>query len=77
MQIVKGMVQVKGNTYRIVRLQRGRYEVIRILDDVRVGTFQNEPNLNVHGEGIDTSLMVEIALSAIRAGKLSWASHRG
>jgi hypothetical protein len=72
MAIVKGMVLVGGQTYRIVRVGRMRYEVIRILDDERVGTFVSCPKLNVQGERVDASLMVEIALTAIRGGKLSW-----
>jgi len=28
---VKGMVQVAGVTYRIVRIERGQYDVVRIL----------------------------------------------
>ena len=29
----KGMVQFGGVTYRIVKIRRARYDVIRILDD--------------------------------------------
>ena len=72
MKGVKGMVQVGGKTYRIAKLARGQYEAIRIMDDVRVGTFQSEPKLNVRPEGIDVGLMVEIALAAVKGGKITW-----
>ena len=42
---IKGMVQVAGTTYRIVRRERGHYDVVRILDDERVGSFRSIPHL--------------------------------
>ena len=44
---VKGMVQVAGVTYRIVRVERGMYDVVRILDDQRVGQFRTIPRVEV------------------------------
>jgi len=32
---VKGMIQVGGATYRIVKVSKGKYDVIRILDEAR------------------------------------------
>ncbi|HEX9297163.1 MAG TPA: hypothetical protein VF881_15080 [Polyangiaceae bacterium] len=75
MAFVKGMVQVGGKTYRIVRLGRGRYEVIRILDDAKVGTFATEPKLQVTSNHIDSALVNEIARSALMGGKLSWVGR--
>ncbi len=75
MQSVKGMVQVAGTTYRIVRTQSGRYEVIRILDDRRVGTFATEPKLQVLTSDIEFPIMMEIALSAVKKGKTSWVGR--
>jgi hypothetical protein len=72
MQDVKGMVQVAGKTYRIVKIYRGKYEVIRILDDVRVGTFESVPKLRVAPEGFDEKLLQEIALTALKGAKVSW-----
>jgi hypothetical protein len=72
MQFVKGMVLVGGKTYRIVRLGQGQYEVIRILDDARVGTFSTQPKLQVTSNVIEPQLMTEIARSALMGGKLSW-----
>jgi hypothetical protein len=72
MQFVKGMVLVGGTTYRIVRLQPGQYEVVRILDDARVGTFSTQPKLQVTSHTIELPLMTQIARSALMGGKLSW-----
>ncbi len=72
MQFVKGMVLVGGKTYRIVRLGRGEYEVVRILDDARVGTFSTQPKLQITSNAIELPLMTEIARSALMGGKLSW-----
>ena len=47
MRVVKGMVQVAGKTYRVVRLAQGSYEVVRILDDLR-----RYPDARHHGAGV-------------------------
>lgn len=75
MQVVKGMVQVAGVTYRIVRVSRGVYDVVRILDDVRVGTFRNGPRVEAKALGIDEELMREIARAAIQGAKTSWVGR--
>ncbi|HEY3665867.1 MAG TPA: hypothetical protein VGL19_07705 [Polyangiaceae bacterium] len=69
--VVKGMVQVAGSTFRIVRVSRGRYDVFRILDDARVGSFWSEPALKV-SEGPHVELLREVARCAIQGGKTSW-----
>jgi hypothetical protein len=70
--IVKGMVQVDGTTYRIVRLKRGHYKVVRVLDDVSVGTFSVGTTFEMAPEGIDGELMREIARVAIQGAKTTW-----
>jgi len=72
MQVVKGMVQVHGATYRVVRLGLGAYQVIRLLDDVVVGEFRTVPPLTVAVQGIDKDLMMAIARAAIQRAKTSW-----
>ena len=71
MQSVKGMVQVSGTTFRIVRVAHGHYEVIRILDDTRIGAFWSTPTLSIC-EGGHQDLVREIARCAIQGGKTSW-----
>ncbi|MEO8904983.1 MAG: hypothetical protein ABI488_21285 [Polyangiaceae bacterium] len=74
-KIVKGMIQVDGTTYRIVRLKRGQYNVVRVLDDVLVGGFTSAPQIEIRAEGIDPTLMREIARVAIQGAKTSWVGR--
>jgi hypothetical protein len=70
------MVQCSGTTYRIMKIGSGSYEVVRILDDVRMGTFDVSPRLRVRPEnGAAQNLLVEIALTALKEAKLSWTAH--
>jgi hypothetical protein len=72
MRTVKGMVQVVDCTYRIVRLEKGIYEAVRILDDVRVGSFSGALGVAVTPYCIERGLMEAIARAAIHGGKTSW-----
>ena len=71
--VVKGMVQVAGTTFRIVRIERGHYDVVRIHDDARVGSFWSEPAFAVSGS--DDALLREVARSAIQGGKTTWVGR--
>jgi hypothetical protein len=73
--VVKGMVQVAGTTYRIVRIKRGEYNVVRILDDVPVGAFSNGPTVEITAHSIDSTLMREIVRVAIQGAKTSWVGR--
>ena len=70
---VKGMVQVHGVTYRIVRLREGHYDVIRVLDDVKVGMFCLTPEPKVVADDNAVELIRSIARTAIQGGKTTWA----
>lgn len=73
---VKGMVQVAGVTYRIVRVERGVYDVVRILDDQRVGQFRTIPRVEVTAaQGANDETMTEIAKAAVKWGKTSWVGR--
>lgn len=73
---VKGMVQVVGVTYRIVRVERGVYDVVRILDDQRVGQFRTIPRVEVTASlSPDDTTMTEIAKAAVKWGKTSWVGR--
>jgi hypothetical protein len=67
------MVQVSGATYRVVRMAQGQYDVIRILDDTRVGSFKTIPKLEAVGDGVDDALMAQIARAAVRGARATWA----
>jgi hypothetical protein len=70
--VARGMVQVDGTTYRIVRTKRGHYNVMRVLDDVQVGTFSTGTSIQMRPEGITSELMQEIVRVAVQGAKTSW-----
>jgi hypothetical protein len=70
---VKGMVQLAGVTYRIVRVAAGSYSVIRIADDQDVGSFKTAPALGIEARLIEPNLLREVARLAIHAAKTSYA----
>ena len=73
--VVKGMVQVEGTTYRIVRLKRGHYKVVRVLDDASVGMFSVGSSFEMAPDGIEENLMREIARVAIQGAKTTWVGR--
>jgi hypothetical protein len=75
MQVIKGMVQVGGTTFRIVRLSAAHYEVVRVLDDTCVGTFRCAPEFEVEPRTIEAAQLREIARTAIKGAKTSWVGR--
>ncbi len=73
--VVKGMVQVEGTTYRIVRVKRGHYNVVRVLDDVSVGSFSAGKDFTLDPVGIEAELLREIARVAIQGAKTTWVGR--
>lgn len=69
---VKGMVQLAGVTYRIIRVASGSYQVVRIRDDQDVGTFHLAPQLGLEARQIDPALLREVARLAIHTAKTSY-----
>jgi hypothetical protein len=69
------MVQVAGVTYRIVRIERGTYDAVRILDDQRVGQFRTIPRVEVTAALTPDDTMTEIAKAAVKWGKTSWVGR--
>jgi len=69
------MVSVDGVTYRIERLADKKYGVVRVNDDVHVGTFTTGAELQVFAEAIDPLLLELVARDAVRTGKTSWVMH--
>lgn len=65
------MVQVRGVTYRVDRLQAHYYAVVRLLDDTPVGTFWTLPTLRLSPAGCDSELFAEIARAALRFARTS------
>jgi len=72
--VIKGMVQVAGSTYRIVRVQPGQYRVNRI-PHRHVGGFTSRPAGTLVAEGIEPALLREIMRTAIQNARTSWTGH--
>lgn len=71
----QGMVQVSGTTYR-VETRRERHEVVRIIDDRRVGAFAHDPGFRIIRSEISHDELLKIARIALRAARLPWR-HAG
>jgi hypothetical protein len=69
--ISRGMLQVRGVTYRIERTEPHCYCVVRLLDDVEVGTFRTRPAVRVHPQLIDAELMRDVVRAAMRSARTS------
>ena len=69
---VKGMVTLGTETFRIERLASRHYAVIRVSDDLRLGTFRTGGGLHVRAENFDALELEKIAREAIHAGRTSW-----
>jgi len=63
------IAEVREQVFRISRLTADTYGVVRVTDNVLVGTFaHSHGQLQVRAENVDVSLMAEIAAIAIRRG---------
>jgi hypothetical protein len=74
--VVKGMVQVHSVTYRIVRVRAGHYDVVRLLDDVRVGGFSLGTRHETIIEGDSPEIIREVARAALQGGRTTWTPRR-
>jgi hypothetical protein len=69
------MLQVKGITYRIERTEPHAYSVVRLLDDVEVGTFRTLPTLRIHSVQIELALLRDVVRAALRSARTSAVMH--
>ncbi len=76
MQIVKGMVQVGEDTYRIARVLPHIYEVTRILDNQVAGWFTSDMSV-IAPHSVDLFTLRAVARAAVRQGKTSWVGRTG
>jgi hypothetical protein len=67
------MVQVNSVTYRIVRVRAGEYDIVRLLDDARIGMFSIAGQAAVPSEGSAAELIREVARAALQGARTSWA----
>ena len=71
-QSFKPMVRVGDVMYRVTRIGADEYEVVRIVDDCRIGTFASFPELEITSAEVDPASVREIALLAGKATRSSW-----
>jgi len=65
----KGMVRVNQTTYRIVECN-GRIDVVRLLDDRRVGSFHCRPKLEILECAVDPRELVGVIGRAMQSAKI-------
>ena len=73
---VKGMIQVHSVTYRIVRVRAGHYDVVRLLDDARIGSFSLGSGRDPIIEGDAQEVLRAVARAALQGGRTTWAPRR-
>jgi len=73
--VSRGMLQVRGVTYRIERTEPHCYSVVRLLDDAEVGTFRTLPTLRVHTTHVELPLLRDIIRAALRSARTSAVMH--
>lgn len=69
------MIQVRGVTYRVERTEPHVYCVVRLLDDVEMGTFRTLPGLRIHPLSCDIALFKDVVRAAMRAARTSAVMH--
>ena len=73
--ISRGMIQVRGITYRIERSSPHCYRVVRLLDDLEVGTFKTHQGVRIDTLTIELSIFREIVQGAMRSARTSAVMH--
>lgn len=73
--VSRGMVVVKGVTYRIERTEPHCYSVVRLLDDREVGTFRTLPTLRIHPVQLEATELRDVVRAALRSARTSSVMH--
>lgn len=73
--VSRGMLLVMGVTYRIERTEPHCYSVIRLLDDIEVGTFRTLPTLRITTAHIEVTVLRDIVRGALRSARTSAVMH--
>lgn len=71
----RGMILVKGMTYRIERTAPHTYSVVRLLDDLEVGSFRTSPVLRMHPHHIDVNVFRDVVRAALKSARTSAVMH--
>ena len=65
----RGMIQVLGKTYRIV--ERAEFhEIVRVIDDSRVGAFRHRPTIEIIYSLIGEDHMMEVVREVLRSARV-------
>ena len=70
------MIQVHSVTYRIVRVRAGHYDVVRVLDDVSIGSFSLGAGVEPIVSGEAPDVLRAVARAALQGGRTTWAPRR-
>lgn len=73
--VSRGMLQVKGVTYRIERTAPHEYSIVRLLDDLEAGTFRTLPTLRIQRAQIELGLLRDVIRAALRSARTSAVMH--
>lgn len=73
--VSRGMIQSEGVTYRVERSAPHCYRVVRLLDDVEVGTFQTRPSLRIKAVHIELASFRELVRAVMRTARTSAVMH--
>ncbi len=65
------MVTVGGVTYRIERVDRGRYAAFSLVDDTKLGTFRAISPIAAESDATDPLLLERVGRMAIQSGRTS------
>jgi len=65
------MVQVGGVTYRVERIKSRCYSVVRLLDDLEVGTFRTLPALRIYPSQLDMKAFRDVVRAVLRSARTS------
>jgi hypothetical protein len=74
-QAFKPIVRLGSVAYRVTRLEPGTYEIVRIVDDRRMGTFRSVPTFQVTSSEIHPAFVRKIAALAAKAARPSFAER--
>jgi hypothetical protein len=63
------VTEIDEDLFRVVRTAPGKYGVVRMSDNVLVGTFTHvEGSLQLSAENVDVAVLAKIAAAAIEKG---------
>jgi hypothetical protein len=74
-QAFKPLVRLGAVAYRVTELERGEYEIVRIVDDRRMATFRSVPVFEVTSSVIHPAFVQRIVALAAKPKRPSFAER--